>query len=142
MSKSLYHNILAVFVVIGLVIPSIAWGHGYHYHDTDIDTINIDQSTTNVNNSMPMTITSGVSDGELSRGIATAIATGAHQFDWNTRKWQLSVTGAVEMGGEHEEGFSFGMGKQLQVMGGMLLHGAVTQVASDSWGVVGATWRW
>jgi len=45
---------------------------------------------TEVNNITNLTITEGVSDQDLARGIAASFASGGHQFDFSTTDWQGS----------------------------------------------------
>lgn len=58
------------------------------------------------------TITSGVSDTELAEGLSLAMSMN-HPFDYNTLKWQGSVTGAYY---DDESAVSFGVAKRFEKM--------------------------
>lgn len=85
-----------------------------------------------------MTITQGISDNDLSAGIATAMASGGHQFDYSTTDWQGSIVGAWQL--EEESKASFSVGKRFNYMDA-LLHVTYTPNGSDDWVMVGGTFR-
>lgn len=58
------------------------------------------------------TITSGVSDSELAEGLSLAMSMN-HPFDYNTLKWQGSITGAYY---DDENAVSFGVAKRFEKM--------------------------
>jgi hypothetical protein len=98
-------------------------------------------STTNITNVYPSTmitsITSGVSDRDLAKGLAGTMAMGAHQFDYSTQDFQGSVTASLY---DDETGFSAGVAKRWEAIDAMF-HAAATQVDSDAAVVIGATFR-
>lgn len=58
------------------------------------------------------TITSGVSDGELAEAMSLAFSMN-HPFDYNTLRWQGSITGAHY---DDENAISFGIAKRFEKM--------------------------
>jgi len=83
------------------------------------------------------TITEGISDSNLSEGLAGAMAIGAHQFDYSTQDYQGSVTGAYYEG---ENAISLGIAKRWDKVNA-LFHASTTQINSDYAVVVGGTFR-
>jgi len=111
-----------ILVYILFLLPGIVWAE-----------INV----TNNWNVSPMTITDGVSDSDLARGIATALATN-HPFDFSTTDWQASVNAAFY---DDEDAVSFGIGKRFDAIGDALWHGSYSQNGSIDAFTVGAVFR-
>lgn len=87
------------------------------------------------------TITTGVSDGDLAKGLAASFAAGGHQFDFSTTDWQGSITGAWQLSEEEENAVSFGIAKRFDKFARVLTHVNYTENGSDNWLVVGGTFR-
>lgn len=85
------------------------------------------------------TITGGVSDEELSRGLAAAAAVSSHHFDFGTFAWQASITGAWVME-ESTDAISASVGKRFKGMDA-LWHGSVSRSGDLELLTVGATFR-
>ena len=143
---------VAMFIImLGLAFaPVLAHGTQSHNHGEIVN--NIDNSTTNNYitesapavdqlSAAPLTITEGVSDTDLARGIVSAMAAGGHQFDYSTTDWQASINTAWQISDEEENAVSFGLGKRFESLGKTLLHGSYTENGSRSWVGVGATFR-
>lgn len=60
----------------------------------------------------PPTIITNVSDTEMAAGFAMAFASGAHELDFSTQDWQLSVTYAMQIDEEEEDAYSIKLGKR------------------------------
>lgn len=95
---------------------------------------------TTINN---MTIIQGVSDEDLAKGIATAMAAGGHQFDFSYSGYQGSLVGTWQLSDETEDGVSFAVAKRWKetFMPNVLLHLTYTPNGSDDWIMVGGTFR-
>ena len=87
------------------------------------------------------TITTGISDRDLARGLAASFAAGGHQFDFSTTDWQGSITGAWQLSQEEENAVSFGIAKRFDRFARVLTHVNYTENGSDNWLVVGGTFR-
>ena len=81
------------------------------------------------NESNSMTITSGVSNNELSEGLSAAAAVAAHKFDLNIPGGQWGVSGAYESGND-ENAFSGGIGWRFDGIDA-LFTGAATTIGDD-----------
>lgn len=100
MTNSLYWNILAAIILLGLVMPALVWAHGAQSHNSGAinNTVNIDNSTTIRNsaineNATATRISSGSDSRDIAQATATAIATGCPWY-YGTHKLQGCVTGA------------------------------------------------
>ena len=124
-----------VILITCLIAYEAAFAHGSHNHD-----IVIDNSTTNnpVVEVRTNTITSGLSDSDISDALATAGAIGAHQFDFSTTDLQGSLTGAFY---DSQDAISFGMAKRWQKFDNAMFHGAYSRVDDEDMWVVGGTFR-
>ena len=97
---------LVLVVIIALVLWDTASATGKN-NTTDITNnyiYNYDNDTT--------TITSGVSDEELAEAMSLAFSMN-HPFDYNTLRWQGSITGAHY---DDENAISFGIAKRFEKM--------------------------
>ena len=83
------------------------------------------------------TVTSGVSDSDLAKGLSSVGASGGHQFSYGTERWQGSIVGAWY---DDEDAVSFGLGKKFEKIDA-LFHGSYTQNGSNDLFVIGGTWR-
>lgn len=78
---------------------------------------------------------------KYSQAIAGAMAAGSHSLDYSTTDWQISLVGAWQVGGGHEDGFSVGVGKRFSGIDA-LFTGSYTPIGGDDWVTFGGTWRW
>lgn len=82
-------------------------------------------------------ITEGISDEELAKGLSTSFAAGGHHFDFATLRWQGSVVGAWY---DSESAVSFGMAKRFEKFDA-LWHGSYTENGENGAVVGGVTFR-
>lgn len=135
-------TLIGVFLMLALLESASA-------HDIDINsgnTINnyyVTEVTEVIRPESPTTITYGMSDVDLAKGIATAMAAGGHQFDFSTSDWQGSIVGAWQLGGDDENNASFALGKRFSesFMPQTMLHMTYTPDGDDDWLMVGGTFR-
>ena len=133
MSRSVVYIAILAAALILLILGPVVMAGGYN------------KTVNNVTNNyyevteQSFTITDGVSDKDLAEGIATAIAAGAHQFDFATFDWQGSVTAAFEPD-ENVDSVSFGIGKRWESIDA-LWHGGYTQIGDSDFVQIGATFR-
>lgn len=108
-----------------LLLPSIILAGGYHHSPV-------------VNNYYPSetTITTGIDNAELSKGIALALA-GQHQFDFDTVAYQGSIVGAWY---DDENAVSFGLAKRFRKLDA-LFHTSYSENGSEGALVFGGTFR-
>ena len=121
-----------VMAIIMALLYSNADASGNHGHDVVInnyydtpDPADVGTQSTDVTN---LSITNGVSEQDLARGVAMAGA--QHNFDYSTTDWQLGVAGATYAG---ENALSLGVAKRFgddSWVPNILLHGSF----SDSGG--------
>jgi len=84
---------------------------GGHNHDHGGTTTNVTEVTevTRISNYS----SNSLSDSDIADIVSGGLAGGAHQFDWSTTRWQISVTGATTTGDFDEDvNFSFAVGKR------------------------------
>ena len=104
--------IVGVLFTISLY-ANIAYSHEYHHAE------NVPRGTTTLTN----------------EGIASAIATAQHNFDYGTHSWQGSVgIGAFDT----NTAFSFGLAKRFNKT---LINGSITQEEGKFGGGVGINWH-
>lgn len=84
------------------------------------------------------TITSGLSYNDLAKGLSMAAASGGHQLDWSSYRWQGSITGAWY---DETDAVSFAVGKRWDRLGDALIHFNYTQNGSENLYVIGSTFR-
>jgi hypothetical protein len=138
----LIYLLAGLMFAIMLGLATAADASGKHDHDINL-TINNYQEPVDVQPlSAPMTITSGVSDTALAAGIATAMASGGHQFDYSTTDFQGSINAAFQATGSNENNVSFALGKRWKSMDA-LFHASYTPDTEndDDWFTVGGTFR-
>ena len=140
---------LALWVVIAIAINA-AFASG--------PDVNIDNSVTNNyygdegevggnsvdTNGACCSVTSGLSNGDLSRGLSLAMTAGAHELDYSTQDWQLSVTYALQVDEDEEGAYSMKLGKRWDELGEALMHVTfVPEQGQDfgNWVIVGGTVR-
>ena len=101
--------LLVLVVIIALVLWDTASATGKNnttinnYYTTEVTEVYDNDATT---------ITSGVSDEELAEAMSLAFSMN-HPFDYNTRRWQGSITGAYD---DDENAISFGLAKRFEKM--------------------------
>lgn len=83
------------------------------------------------------TVTSGVSDDDLAKGLSAASASAGHQFDFATHDWQGSIVGAWY---DDQDAVSFGVAKHWERVDA-LFHGSYTQNGSNDTWLIGGTFR-
>ena len=105
-----------------------------NYYPSDTKQAPVTTTTADVT---PLSITSGISDSDLAKGLSGVMAVGAHSFDYSTQDFQGSVTAALY---DDETGFSVGIAKRWEKIDAMF-HAAGTQVGSDTAVVIGTTFR-
>ncbi|MDX1341258.1 MAG: hypothetical protein R3227_02865 [Reinekea sp.] len=120
-----------------LVIPALAYAGGKHHHDHEVTIVEVTE-VTEVTEVIQVTNLSPVTQDFL-KATATSIAAGSHQFDYSTSDWQVSVTSALQVEDNGENGFSFGVAKRLTDNG--LFHFSYTPDGSDDWIQFGGTFR-
>jgi hypothetical protein len=90
-----------------------------------------------------ITLLSGMSDSDINQVITGVMAGGAHQFDFSTTHWQLSLTGAVNMSDWDEDAnYSIGVGKRFgkdHWMPNALWHLEYTPIEEDDYVTFGGT---
>ena len=103
----------------------------------------VDPTVTNVTNVTNTSITAGLSTDELAAGMAIAMASGGHQFDFSTSDWQGSIVGAWQLGGADENAASVAVGKRFSddFMPNTLFHFTYTPDGDDDWVMFGGTFR-
>jgi hypothetical protein len=98
---------LALFLfLLFIAFSGEARAHGPHDHD---------YGGTNVTEVTDISYysSSSLSDSDIADIVSGSLAGGAHQFDWSTTRWQISVTGATTTGDFDEDvNFSFAVGKR------------------------------
>ncbi len=78
----------------------------------------------------------GLTDSDLADTMAASIAGGSHQFDYSTTRWQLSMSGVWEFGGEQANSFSAGVAKRFgedSFLPNALFHSSYTPKGSEDW---------
>ncbi len=138
---NILEKITIVFVLV--LISSWVMASGKHHGDITINNFyEIPEPPPGSNVMDPGTVTyisvtSGVSDSDLAKAIATALATG-HQFDYSTTKIQASALGAYY---DDQTAMSVGIAKRWKEVDA-LWHAAYSTNGDSKYGVVaGATWR-
>ena len=118
---------IIIIAVVALIAIGLVWvgaqAGGKHTHTAPAPVV----TTTSVNNT---TITSGVSDTDLARGIAMSGAAN-QQFDFSTQDLQLGVTGATFDG---EQALSLGVAKRFAKdswVPNALFHGSFSTTGSS-----------
>lgn len=147
---------LCVLILISGAVMEMASANGNHDHGGDT---HIDNSVTNnyynddggggTNNVDTdgvgcLCVSGGVSDGDVSRGLSLAMTAGAHELDYSTQDWQLSVTYAMQVDEDEEGAYSAKLGKRWDRFGKALMHVTfVPEQGQDygNWVVVGGTIR-
>lgn len=150
---------LCVLILISGALMEMASANGNHDHGGDTY---IDNSVTNnyhnddggagsngvdgqsVDTNGCLCVTGGVSDGDVSRGLSLAMTAGAHELDYSTQDWQLSVTYAMQVDEDEEGAYSAKLGKRWDRFGKALMHVTfVPEQGQDygNWVVVGGTIR-
>ena len=89
-------------------------------------------------------VSGGLSNGDLSRGLSLAMTAGAHELDYSTQDWQLSVTYALQVDEDEEGAYSMKLGKRWDKLGEALMHVTfVPEQGQDfgNWVIVGGTIR-
>ena len=131
---------IVAFVALSLAVLAILFFYPIEAkatrYDPDIE-VNINDITEVTEVVEINTITSGVSDSDLAKGLSAAGASGGHQFDFGTHDWQGSIVGAWY---DDEDAVSFGIGKRWEKVDA-LFHGSYTQNGSDDLFVIGGTFR-
>ena len=110
-----------------------------HYDEPDAD----NDADNNVDSDC-LCVSRGLSNSDLSRSLSLAMTAGAHEMDYSTQDWQLSVTYAQQVNEDEEGAYSAKIGKRWDKLGKALLH--VTYVPEQGqdygdWVVVGGTIR-
>lgn len=137
MNKWVRYFAAAVFaVMIALAIAPAFAGDRYtinNYYETPAPV----QEVTN------LSISNGISHADLLSLSSAVLAGGAHQFDYSTTKWQLSLTGDFHTSDwDADNEFSVGMGKRFgkdSWIPNALFHGAYTPVLDDHHVTLGVT---
>jgi hypothetical protein len=57
-------------------------------------------------------VTNGLSDRAFANALTQSYASGAHELDYSTTDYQLSITYALQIDGEEEDAYSFKVGKR------------------------------
>jgi hypothetical protein len=140
MIKILFYALLT-YAVGMLISPAFATGRdntNNYYDITNNYYQNVIESECSERPCPGMKVTSGVSDSDISRGIALAGAVN-HQFTFDTLRMQGSVVGAVY---DSEQAISFGLAKRFDSIDA-LWHGSVSvpDGGSDELVNFGATFR-
>ena len=124
---------IAVAIAAALFFASQVMAGGKHTHTVPDPVV----TTTSIEN---YSITEGVSNTDLARGVAMAGA--QHNFDFSTTDWQLGVSGANY---ESEAALSLGVAKRFgdnAWIPNILLHGSFsTTGSSDELITFGAVFR-
>lgn len=140
---------LVIWLVIALAInAAFAHGHDHDDHDINID-IDVNHNDGGETNSVDtngscMCVSGGMSKGDMSRGLSLAMTAGAHELDYSTQDWQLSVTYAMQVDEDEEGAYSAKLGKRWDKLGEALMHVTfVPEQGQDfgNWVVVGGTIR-
>ncbi|MDH3466183.1 MAG: hypothetical protein OES26_09795, partial [Gammaproteobacteria bacterium] len=146
---------LAIYILAGLLFLSFlimifkpAQANHRHWHGYDITINNYFYETTEVTEvtevtESSLTVAGGASQSDLLSISSSLLAGGAHQFDYSTTKWQLSLTGdfAISDWASDNE-FSIGVGKRWgkdSWLPNALFHGAYTPVLDDDHITIGVT---
>ena len=136
-----WYILASALLIVLLVWPWAAnahYWHGDHEHGDTVININ-DEDTDGC-----MCVTGGVSDSDLSRGLSLAMSAGAHELDFSTQDWQLSMTYALQVNEDDEGAGSVKLGKRWDRFANVLMH--VTYVPEQGqdygdWVIVGGTFR-
>lgn len=113
MKKEYIPGVILFMIAILLVLANIAYAGGSHHHEHE----------TIINNTID------------NSGIASAIATAQHNFDYGTHSWQGSVgIGAFDT----KTAFSFGLAKRFNKT---LINGNITQEEGKFGGGIGINWH-
>lgn len=138
-----------ILVTIGVVLLGLILLNTAFASQPDI---NIDNSVTNnyygdegdVDTNGCLCVTNGMSQSDVSKGLSLAMTAGAHELDFSTQDWQLSVTYALQVDEDEEGAYSAKLGKRWDKFGNALMH--VTYVPEQgqdfgNWVIVGGTIR-
>ena len=135
------YALVAFIVLLGLILLLAAtdasahkWDHS-HTHDDYVD---------NDTNGC-MCVTGGVSDSDLSKGMAMAMSSGGHELDYSTSLNQFSAVYTQQVDDDEEGAYSFKYGRRWDQLGKALLHVTwVPEQGNDlgNWVSVGGTIRW
>jgi len=138
---------VCLLVLLSGFLMEIAQAHGGHDHGGGA----IDNSVTNNydnqgvdTNGACCSVSGGMSDGDVSRALSLAMTAGAHELDYSTQDWQLSVTYALQVDSDEEGAYSAKLGKRWDELGKALMHVTfVPEQGQDfgNWVVVGGTIR-
>jgi hypothetical protein len=148
--------VLCVLILISGALMETASASGNHDHGDINITINhndddgggsagtngVDGQSVDTNGCL--CATGGVSDSDLSRGLSLAMTAGAHELDYSTQDWQLSVTYAMQVDEDEEGAYSAKIGKRWDRFGKALMHVTfVPEQGQDygNWVVMGGTIR-
>jgi hypothetical protein len=133
------YALAAGVVVVGLILLVVAtnasasrWGHDHDDNGVDNDTDGC------------LCVSGGLSDGDLSRGLSLAMASGGHELDFSTQDWQLSATYALQVNEDEEGAGSFKLGKRWDRFADVLMHVTYTPEQGQDYGdwvIVGGTVR-
>lgn len=101
----------ALFIMALLVVlADEAKADGYNHATNNYITNNYITEVTDVSS---YRVTDQLSASDLNQIIGGGLAGGAHQFDWSTTRWQLSITGATTTSDwDQDTNFSFAIGKR------------------------------
>lgn len=133
-------------VLVFLIMLSLIFSSDAKAHDITINNYYVVETPEPAPQPAPppsnLTITEEMDEEAMSRALSVAIPAGAHQFDYTTTRYQMSLTGAWQFGGEDDSGYSVGMGKRFgqdSFLPNALFHGSYTPDGDDDWLQLGVT---
>ena len=140
--KQIAAVIVLILVAIAVLVMVFSPAEAHYWHDDHNHEHTHDVDDTDTDGCL--CVTGGVSDSDLSRALSLAMTAGAHEMDYSTQDWQLSVTYAQQINEDEEGAYSAKIGKRWDKLGKALMH--VTYVPEQGqdygdWVIVGGTIR-
>jgi hypothetical protein len=89
-------------------------------------------------------VSGGLSRSDVSRSLSLAMTAGAHELDYSTQDWQLSITYAQQIDEDEEGAYSVKLGKRWDRFAKTLMHATfIPEQGKDygNWVIVGGTFR-
>ena len=139
--------VVVLLVLLGLLAYCTkAEATGNHGHDITVNNyIDHDHDNNEQDTNGCMCVTGGVSDSDLSKGMAMAMSSGGHELDYVTTDNQFSFVYTQQVDDDEEGAYSFKYGRRWDQLGKALLHVTwVPEQGNDlgNWVSVGTTIRW